>query len=55
VADQPDFSDVTIRHRDTGEERTVAKHALPFFTSEDRGWERIDSAGRTVPTTKKES
>ena len=51
MADEPDFSDITIRNPNTGETRTVAKHAHQFFP----GWDRIDTQGRTVPATKKES
>lgn len=49
VADEPDFTEITIRS-EVGEERQIAKHALPFFP----GWQRVDSQGRPV-TTKKES
>jgi hypothetical protein len=51
VADNDDT--VTIRHKTTGEERTVARDAVPFFPD----WELLDKAGRRAanqPTAPKE-
>lgn len=52
MADEPDLTEITIRHPDTGQERTVSKHAAQFFP----GWERVDSIGRAIanPTSSKE-
>lgn len=53
MADEPDFTEITVRHPDTGQERQIAKHAHQFFP----GWERIDSQGRKVstPSTSKDA
>ena len=38
------MADKSIRHRDTGEERTVPEAAVPFFVNQ--GFVVLDSAGR---------
>lgn len=48
MADDIDFTTITIRNPSTLEEREIAKHALPFWP----GWERVDSAGRKIATPK---
>lgn len=52
MADDTDFTEITIRNPSTLEEKQIAKHALPFWP----GWERVDSQGRKVatPTSQKE-
>lgn len=52
MADEPDFTEITIRD-EFGNERVIAKHALPFWPA----WERIDSPARkvTTPSEKKEN
>lgn len=42
-----DTDDVTIRNPETLEERTVARGALPFLTTQ--GWVQLDKAGRVKP------
>lgn len=49
-----DFNDITIRHKDTDERRTVARWS--FEAGHWPNYERVDSQGRVVNTTpKKES
>lgn len=47
MADEPDFTEITIRNPMTLEERTIAKHALAFHP----GFERVDTLGRKVTAT----
>jgi hypothetical protein len=46
VANDPDFTEITIRNPSTLEEKQVAKHA--FDAGFWPAWERVDSAGRKV-------